>query len=240
MSYLTRRLVLDFLCLEVRKHSHCPEGFSIRKGEFGSLVNDDVYFVHPDLAFSQNHPISSTDLWAIEGGSVSVFGLYGEETGHAIGGVNDLVDTAFWHVAQHNSPARYAAQMKFSPLSTGGTLFYLAGHDYGTDHWGVRMYLNAVLMPTSRPSACGFDIVDAVSQPSPTDETSGICGCGLVRDQCNVCDGNNDCVPQCIPLENFAEANATNVGNEIGPRTYATINFTISNVSITVAAHLTL
>ena len=49
-----------------------------------------------------------------------------------------------------------------SPIEEGGNVFYLGGHDYRRRAFelqfvnGIRMYLNATLMPSSRPDSCGF------------------------------------------------------------------------------------
>ncbi len=55
---------------------------------------------------------------------------------------------------------------KLSSGSTGTNVFYLGGHSYGVGGAigainGQRMYLNAVLVPSSRPSNCGLDVIEA-------------------------------------------------------------------------------
>lgn len=108
------------------KATHPPaEGFSIKKDEFSGVTERDVYIVHPDLAYTQTEPVSPTLQWGLQGGSVSVFGLYGPDTGHNINPASELVPTAFWQLAQHENSARFAAQMKFADkvgAAQGGNL----------------------------------------------------------------------------------------------------------------------
>jgi len=66
---------------------------------------------------------------------------------------------------------------RLSGPSTGGFVFYLGGHEYNTTSQdninGVRMYLNAVMTPTSRPSNCGLTITTRTISGTVYEDVNG-------------------------------------------------------------------
>ncbi|MCA1614083.1 MAG: hypothetical protein LC800_08015, partial [Acidobacteria bacterium] len=66
---------------------------------------------------------------------------------------------------------------RLSGPSLGGFVFYLGGHEYSTADIGningVRMYLNAVMTPTSRPSSCGLTLTPRTVSGTVYEDVNG-------------------------------------------------------------------
>ncbi|HYO64114.1 MAG TPA: right-handed parallel beta-helix repeat-containing protein [Pyrinomonadaceae bacterium] len=120
-------------------------------------VRTGIQYPNPDLPYSQ-----FVGAMADVGGSVRDFQpaaggtyrataeLHARSPSGSIGGGAAGVLPAKGTVARLGSP------------SAGGFVFYLGGHEYNTTALdninGVRMYLNAVMTPTARPSNCNLTL----------------------------------------------------------------------------------
>ncbi len=113
-------------------------------------TGSSILYPNPDLAFSQfEGQLDDT------GGSVTDFelgpGSNFQSTGHLHGQNTPLTDI-------------FVASGAKLTAGAGSMAFYLGGHEYGSGSIealnGGRMYLNAVMMPTGRPTSCGFDFED--------------------------------------------------------------------------------
>jgi hypothetical protein len=83
----------------------------------------------------------------------------------------------------------YATHAKMTRDAVGGNMYFLGTHDFapsGSTIYhdnGLRMYLNAVLTPATRPASCGFTIEGCPSVlctntwEKPDDTNSCICTC---------------------------------------------------------------
>lgn len=73
-------------------------------------------------------------------------------------------------------PAKATVARIASPAA-GGYIFYLGGHQYTTGDIGningIRMYLNAVMTPTSRPSNCGLTLTPRVVSGTIYEDVNG-------------------------------------------------------------------
>lgn len=95
------------------------------------------------------------------GGSVKTFGLVPEPTdGTRI--VHDNVDFS-----------AYTGIVDGAAGATGGYIHFLGGHDYDGDIDADRMYLNAMMRPSSRPQECGLFI-----GPEAFDDQATLLNCG--------------------------------------------------------------
>lgn len=105
-------------------------------------------YPNADLAFSQ----FVGDI-ADEGGSITDFELVSAfsnpNNGHA-------------HVVNSTNSNLFIATGAKLTGGEGGNVLYLGGHKYDKQDLdsmnGKRMYMNAAMMPSSRPTSCGFDI----------------------------------------------------------------------------------
>lgn len=75
-----------------------------------------------------------------------------------------------------DSPAK-AAVTRLSGPSVGGYVFYLGGHEYFTTSQGdvnaIRMYLNAVMTPSARPSNCGLTVTTRTVSGTVYEDVNG-------------------------------------------------------------------
>ena len=73
-------------------------------------------------------------------------------------------------------PAKGTAA-RLSASSAGAFVFYLGGHEYNTTSQdninGVRMYMNAVMTPSSRPSNCGLTITTRAVSGTVYEDVNG-------------------------------------------------------------------
>jgi uncharacterized repeat protein (TIGR01451 family) len=73
-------------------------------------------------------------------------------------------------------PAK-ATVARIANPSAGGFVFYLGGHQYTTGDLGningIRMYLNAVMTPTARPSACGLTLTPRLISGTVFEDVNG-------------------------------------------------------------------
>jgi uncharacterized repeat protein (TIGR01451 family) len=73
-------------------------------------------------------------------------------------------------------PAK-ATVSRLSGPSVGGFVFYLGGHQYTTGDLGningIRMYLNAVMTPSSRPSNCGLTVTQRTISGTIYEDVNG-------------------------------------------------------------------
>ncbi|HEX8293229.1 MAG TPA: hypothetical protein VF570_15820, partial [Pyrinomonadaceae bacterium] len=73
-------------------------------------------------------------------------------------------------------PAKATAARLTGP-STGGFVFYLGGHEYSTTSQdninGVRMYMNAVMTPSSRPSNCSLTLTPRTVSGTVYEDVNG-------------------------------------------------------------------
>lgn len=183
------------------------KGLSIKGGEFSNGNDNFVYLTHADMAFYQMESYSKYNggsplVWKSIGGSVAVFGLY-----PAANPIAKLRAQSYWGVEDNSvSPSRkYSAATKLSQFlgyaGSGGNVFYLAGHDYGATPVAVRLYLNAMFIPSNRPQVllspddknCNFNIDVGTNQ-----NATALCGCGQLADICGICGGSNLCTPSLI------------------------------------------
>jgi uncharacterized repeat protein (TIGR01451 family) len=131
-----------------------------------------IQYPSPDLPYSQ-----FVDAIADVGGSVRDFqpasgGAYraGAEM-HAQSPSGSLAGGAVGVL-----PAKGTAVRIASPTA-GGFVFYLGGHEYTTGDIGningIRMYLNAVLTPTSRPANCSLTLTPRVISGTIFEDVNG-------------------------------------------------------------------
>ena len=113
------------------------------------LNNTSLVYPNSDLAFSQFQ-----GALADESGTVTDYEL-------AAGSV--FKNGTHSHVHNATDPDRYIATASKLVAGDGSNVMYLGGHDYsGADLLnmnGKRMYLNMAMMPSDRPSICGFDFL---------------------------------------------------------------------------------
>ncbi|MBA2734375.1 MAG: right-handed parallel beta-helix repeat-containing protein, partial [Acidobacteria bacterium] len=66
---------------------------------------------------------------------------------------------------------------RLSGPSVGGFVFYLGGHEYSTSDLdninGIRMYLNAVMTPSGRPSGCGLTLTPRTISGTVYEDVNG-------------------------------------------------------------------
>ncbi len=120
-----------------------------------NLNNASHVHPNPDLAYSQFQGILSD-----ENGTVRDYEL-------AAGSV--FKNGAHSHVHNATDPDRYIATASKLAAGDGSNVMYLGGHRYfgatlGKMN-GKRMYMNAAMLPSNRPSSCGFDFLPP---PVPT------------------------------------------------------------------------
>lgn len=131
-------------------HFQSTNGFSYANA--GTSPNTDG---NPDMAYSQCQGSITHD-----GGTIA---QYWPSTGSAYKAQTFSVALS---TAGTNTYAASAAHVG-NPDSTGYNVFYLAGHDYGTttnnDINGIRLYLNATLIPAGRPTAFPLVVTTPVS-----------------------------------------------------------------------------
>jgi len=113
-----------------------------------NLTNASHIYPNPDLAYSQFQGALFDDS-----GTVSDYEL-------AAGSV--FQNGAHSHAHNATDPNLYIATVSKLAAGDGSNVMYLGGHNYdGIDLGnmnGKRIYLNAAMMPSDRPSSCGFDI----------------------------------------------------------------------------------
>jgi hypothetical protein len=125
-----------------------------------NLDSTSIDYPNADLAYSQFQ--GNIDAG---GGSISDFEL-GVGSTFANGG----------HVHARNitDPNRFIATASKIAGGDGGNIFYLGSHRYNDNNLeqlnGRRMYLNAAMMPSDRPTSCGFVVPP---EPPPTVNVSG-------------------------------------------------------------------
>jgi hypothetical protein len=133
--------------------------FQSTLGIVGNNLNNASH-VHPnpDLAYSQFEGILYDD-----NGTVRDYEL-------AAGSV--FQNGAHSHVHNTTDPDRYIATASKLVGGDGSNVMYLGGHEYdGTNIAnmnGKRMYMNAAMMPSDRPSICGFDFLPPPPLPTLT------------------------------------------------------------------------
>ncbi len=86
-------------------------------------------------------------------------------------------------------PAKGTAARLSGP-SVGGYVFYLGGHEYNTTAQdninGVRMYMNAVMTPSSRPANCGLTITTRAISGTVYEDVNGDSQLGDATAKANV------------------------------------------------------
>jgi len=117
--------------------------------------DNPISFPNPDLPYSQfNGPMADV------GGSVRDFAPV--TNGAWLAGEETHVQRSGSLRNSYGGPPAKAAAGRVSGPSAGGWVFYLGGHEYTTADQAninaVRMYLNAVFTPSSRPSSCGLTL----------------------------------------------------------------------------------
>jgi uncharacterized repeat protein (TIGR01451 family) len=131
-----------------------------------------IQYPSPDLPYSQ-----FVGAMADVGGSVRDFqpisgGAYrGGAEMHAQSPTGTISGGAAGVLPAKGTVARIA-----SP-SAGGFVFYLGGHEYTTGDLGningIRMYLNAVMTPTSRPANCSLTLTPRVISGTVFEDVNG-------------------------------------------------------------------
>jgi len=131
--------------------------FQTTTGVIVGNVRTGIQYPSPDLPYSQFIGVmadvggSVRDFQPLAGGDYRASAeMHAQSPSGTIGGGNATILPAKGSVARLAGP------------SEGGFVFYLGGHEYATTSQdninGVRMYLNAVMTPTSRPSSCGLTL----------------------------------------------------------------------------------
>jgi len=125
---------------------------------------------HQDIAFMQ------FPNFIQQGGSLKAFDLKRSPTGVPVsnfrtfqdpvkgaiplGYMTTVVNSSRIQGVAPNEHTAFSATAKLSPFfgKTGGNVWYLAGHQYGTGSvdGGLRMFLNSAFIPSARPQACGL------------------------------------------------------------------------------------
>ncbi|HEY6166678.1 MAG TPA: MBG domain-containing protein, partial [Verrucomicrobiae bacterium] len=158
-------------CLAVETYENAGAGhFQSTSNIVTDNIGNALVYPNPDLAYSQfigivdPAPGGSHQDWTLGGGS--------------------FINNGHIHLDNTNGgsvpPPHHAATSSKHASGRGGMVFYLGGHDYGaggndiTTINGQRMILNALFIPSTRPS-CGFDFVAdlAVSKSAAASVVAG-------------------------------------------------------------------
>ncbi|MDH3238273.1 MAG: right-handed parallel beta-helix repeat-containing protein, partial [Deltaproteobacteria bacterium] len=159
-----------------------------------NLGNSNFLYPNPDIPFSQfDGSLADT------GGSVNDFKL---NTG------SSFRNNGHIHVQDTPLTDTYVATAAKLTGGVGSLVFYLGGHQYGNsaigDINGQRMYMNAVMTPAVRPSACGFSFVD---DPSILRSIAG-----TVKEDVNGDSNLGDAVPAAnVRVRIYADVNANGI-----------------------------
>lgn len=223
-----------FQCTGISTYENCvdPDNPCTNEDDYGFLTTEGLYEsgTPPDVS---GYPHASLphlqfdDAWNSKGGNIARFGTEptrgGAETPALVGTALRDSDTqkGVWNVRgwvdkndeSQGEVAMVASGRADRTAPQGHNFYMMSGHSYAnakgsTDPLsepGVRVYMNAVLVPSDRPAVCGFNIPDP-TPPSgkrrrlahrsavPERETRGnggvvLCGCDTYYDACGECGG---------------------------------------------------
>lgn len=234
-----------FQCTGISTYENCvsPDNPCTDEDTYGFLTTEGVYEsgTPPDVS-SYHHAslphLQFDDAWNSQGGNIARFGTEptrgGAETPALVGtALRDSDDQkSVWNIRgwvdKNDDTAGEVAMVASGRVDRaapqGHNFYMMAGHSYAnakgsTDPLsepGVRVYMNAVLVPSDRPAVCGFNIPDATppsgkrrrlvhraAVPGPEPSTAAIrgapeprgnggvvlCGCGTYYDACGECGG---------------------------------------------------
>jgi hypothetical protein len=172
-----------------------------------NLGNTNHVYPNPDLAYSQFQGVLADG-----GGSISDYelapGSVFQNGGHS-------------HAHNASDTDRYIATASKLTVGGGGNVMYLGGHNYnGSDLGnmnGKRMYLNAAMMPSGRPSSCGFDV--------PVMPPAGIASISSAADQ-TFNEGDSATLASAITIADSATTPIITAGNDIRIRIPSSFNMT--------------
>ncbi|MBI5775272.1 MAG: DUF11 domain-containing protein, partial [Verrucomicrobia bacterium] len=147
--------------------NHVNGRFQTTLGIVKDNTSTTLVYSHHDLPYNQFHGPLSDNV----GGSVRDWHL-------AAGSVF----TNSGHVDVFHTPESTnfrASSAKVYTNGPGGEVFFLGGHDYNGTSWeninGMRMYMNAVFVPATRPGCVGLTLLSdlTVTKTGPSNVTAG-------------------------------------------------------------------
>jgi hypothetical protein len=170
-------------------------------------ASNNITYLHADTALEQFY-----GPWQrLASGSVPQYRLY-----KSVAVTSTLVNNGYHHIGMENTETLISSQAKVGS-GIGSNVFYLAGSNYcnvssnytagdcsqtkiGNYIAGVRLFLNAMLVPSNRSQECGLDV-------TISNNSTATCGCGMKKDssnppmcclqtemdKCGICFGTGNC-----------------------------------------------